>query len=126
LVGKAGKISPDSFFVRKSKCLGRLWTGGIKPPAGEPSANRPPDGDVLEGCWGSAEGRWDTNVWAGFRLFDEFWLFAEFQFGRDMLRLAHLGLKPEATAEGSQLKRAVGSFEVNLISQLLILLELQT
>jgi hypothetical protein len=37
-----------------------------------------------------------------------------------VLRLEHLGLKPEATAEGSQLKRAVGSFEVNLSSNVLV------
>jgi hypothetical protein len=35
-------------------------------------------------------------------------------------QLAHLGLKPEATAEGSQLKRAVGLFEVNLVSNVLV------
>jgi hypothetical protein len=51
--------------------------------------------------------------------------FAKFLFERNVLRLAHLGLKPEATAEGSQLKRAVGLFEVNLMSKLFIRLELR-
>jgi hypothetical protein len=37
-----------------------------------------------------------------------------------VLRLAPLGLKPEATAEGSQLKRAVGLFEVRLSSNVLV------
>jgi hypothetical protein len=50
----------------------------------------------------------------------------EFGFVRNRLRLAHLGLKPEATAEGSQLKRAVGLFEVYLRSKLFIGLELPT
>jgi hypothetical protein len=42
----------------------------------------------------------------------------------DVLRLGHLGLNPEATAEGSQLKRAVGLFEVDLSSKLVVRLEL--
>jgi hypothetical protein len=51
-------------------------------------------------------------------------LFAGCRFERNVLRLGHLGLKPEATAEGSQLKRAVGSFEVNLSSKLVVRFDL--